>query len=219
VVADVTEPQTTVPPPPPPSPPPTLTPHPAHDGTIRVKRWVVIALAAFAIGAIGFALGWIAAPGSSSSTAASRSAAAQRDLRDLFGRNGPFGENGPFGNGNGNNGNGNGNGNGNQAPAAPRAFLGVVTSSSSSPKGAAVERIAVDSPAGKAGLQAGDVITKVDGTTIAGPSELATAVGHHDPGAEVTITYQRDGSTKTVKVKLGDRSSADQSLEPPQSNF
>ena len=45
------------------------------------------------------------------------------------------------------------------------------------------------SAADQAGLQAGDVITKVDDTAITSPDDLAAAVNGHQPGDKVTVTY------------------------------
>jgi membrane-associated protease RseP (regulator of RpoE activity) len=194
---------------------------PPSDGTIRVQRWVVYALAAFAVGAIGFALGWVAAPGGGDG---GRSVSVQvpRDLQNMFGRNGPFGNGSGNNNGgnNGSNGNSGGSGNGNAAPRANGAFLGVVTSSSTNPQGAQIERVVSGSPASDANLEQGDVITKVDSTSVDGPAALASAIGGHQAGDTVTITYERNGSSATAKVKLQSRSSANLGApQAPSSNF
>lgn len=60
-----------------------------------------------------------------------------------------------------------------------------------------------DSPAAKAGIKEGDIITKVDNTTIGERSSLASALGRHQPGDSVRITVNRDGQTKTINVTLG----------------
>jgi membrane-associated protease RseP (regulator of RpoE activity) len=184
------------------------------DGTVRVQRWVVLALATFAVGAIGFALGWIAAPGDGDGGGGERASVTietPRDLRDLFGPEGPFGR----GRGAPDQG---GNGRGEtprdetprgQAPRATGGFLGVITRATTDPDGARIERVLDDSPAAEADLETGDVITKVDDEDIDGPEALADAIGDHDPDDEVTITYERDGTSATVRVKLGDRASAD----------
>ena len=53
-----------------------------------------------------------------------------------------------------------------------------------------------------------DVIVQVDTTTISSPQELVTAISGHKKGDKVTVTYTRDGDTKTTEVTLGDRSDA-----------
>lgn len=184
------------------------------DGTVRVQRWVVLALAAFAVGAVGFALGWIAAPGDGDGgERASVTIETPRDLRDMFGPGGPFGQGrggqdrgdqGPGGQGRGEDRNGR-----DEQPRADGAFLGVVTRAVDDPEGARIERVVEDSPAEDADLEVGDVITKVDDEDVDGPEELAEAIREHDPDDEVTITYVRDGETATARVKLGDRASVD----------
>ncbi len=60
-------------------------------------------------------------------------------------------------------------------------------------------------PGDKAGLKAGDVITKLDDTMIdSGPTLIGT-IWQHRPGDQVQITYQRGGSTHTTTVTLGER--------------
>ncbi len=59
------------------------------------------------------------------------------------------------------------------------------------------------SPADKAGLQAGDIITKIDGTAISESKTLTTILSAHKPGDSVRLTVNRDGKTITVVVTLG----------------
>ena len=61
------------------------------------------------------------------------------------------------------------------------------------------------SPAQQAGLQAGDVITAVNGTTITNNSDLAGALQNQAPGSKVTLTVVRGTSTVTITVTLGER--------------
>ena len=63
------------------------------------------------------------------------------------------------------------------------------------------------SPAASAGLEAGDVITKIDGTTIASADDLTAVIGAHSPNDKVTLTLTRAGATKTIDVTLGTRPS------------
>lgn len=58
------------------------------------------------------------------------------------------------------------------------------------------------SPAEKAGLQAADIITKVDNDTIDSTHSLATLVGKHKVGDKVKLTYLRGGKQQTVDVTL-----------------
>ncbi|WP_019548049.1 S1C family serine protease [Streptomyces sulphureus] len=67
------------------------------------------------------------------------------------------------------------------------------------------EPVPKGSPADKAGLKPGDVITKFDDTLIdSGPTLIAT-IWTHKPGEKVKLTYERDGKEKTVELTLGSR--------------
>lgn len=88
---------------------------------------------------------------------------------------------------------------------APKAMLGVYTEKDE--KGAKVSQVMDDSPAEKAGLTKGDIITKAGNKSIADPSALSDAIGNLKPGDEVQIQYLRDNKQKKVKVTLGERKS------------
>ncbi|MFF8591633.1 S1C family serine protease [Streptomyces sp. NPDC015220] len=60
-------------------------------------------------------------------------------------------------------------------------------------------------PAAKAGLKAGDVITKLDGTVIDSGPTLIGEIWTHKPGDKVTVTYKRGGGEHTTQVTLGSR--------------
>jgi putative serine protease PepD len=64
-----------------------------------------------------------------------------------------------------------------------------------------------NTPAGKAGLKKGDVITAVGGTAVASGDDLSRAIDAHKPGDQVTITYQRGGSEHTARLTLATRPS------------
>jgi len=71
--------------------------------------------------------------------------------------------------------------------------------------GVVVMEVAEDSAAAIAGLQAGDWITAVGGQALDGPVEqLVELIGGHEPGAEVSIDYHRDGEEMTATVTLGE---------------
>ena len=61
------------------------------------------------------------------------------------------------------------------------------------------------SPAEKAGLQEGDLITAIDGKAITGTSDLSAAVAHGEEGDKYVLTVYRDGETLEIMVKLGVR--------------
>src|SRR5207253_706728 len=66
-------------------------------------------------------------------------------------------------------------------------------------KGVLVTSVESDSPAAKAGIKAGDVITAIDGEKIEGAGDLARAINKQKDG-EVTLTIVRDKSSRTIKV-------------------
>jgi putative serine protease PepD len=84
--------------------------------------------------------------------------------------------------------------------AGQQAFLGVTLEDA--PGGAGVAQVVNGSPADDAGLQAGDVITKVDGTTVSSSAEAVNAIRTNKVGDTVTVTWTRDGRTMTGRAKL-----------------
>jgi S1-C subfamily serine protease len=66
-----------------------------------------------------------------------------------------------------------------------------------------VEGTLSGSPAGQAGLSAGDVITSIDGQSVSSQSDLQAAIGQHHPGDQVTIGWtDQSGQTHTATVTL-----------------
>lgn len=59
-----------------------------------------------------------------------------------------------------------------------------------------------DSPADKAGLKPGDIITKIEGTPIDENSSLTSLVAQHSVGEEIELTIVRNNQEQTVKVTL-----------------
>jgi len=59
-------------------------------------------------------------------------------------------------------------------------------------------------PAAKAGLKTGDVILKLNGTTISDANALRNAIAGTPPGTEVTLTVLRSGNQQNVRVRLGE---------------
>jgi serine protease Do len=58
------------------------------------------------------------------------------------------------------------------------------------------------SPADKAGIKRGDVITKINGKDLGDNYSLSSALGNFKPGDEVTLTIHRDGKDSDVKLTL-----------------
>jgi putative serine protease PepD len=68
--------------------------------------------------------------------------------------------------------------------------------------------ITVGGPAEKAGLRAGDVITKVDGMPIGTPDELIAAIRAKEPGQSVDLIYVRSGASKSAQLVLSSSTSS-----------
>jgi len=70
--------------------------------------------------------------------------------------------------------------------------------------GAAVQQVQDGTPAAKAGLAAGDVITRVGSTTIGSAEDLTTALKNYKPGQQVTVGWtDAEGQQHTASVTLG----------------
>ena len=72
-----------------------------------------------------------------------------------------------------------------------------------SASGALVAQAEKNSPAAAAGIKSGDVITAVDGETVADPHELARRIAALGPKKTATIALIRNGSPMAVDVTLG----------------
>ena len=88
------------------------------------------------------------------------------------------------------------------------AYLGVAIEDTDGAEGATLAEVRAGTPAAEAGLESGDVVTKLDGETVDSADELRRLVDAHSPGDSVELTFERDGDTQTVEVTLGTRPSA-----------
>ena len=70
------------------------------------------------------------------------------------------------------------------------------------PVGAYVLEIDMESAAMKAGIQSGDVITKIDGFEITSYTVFTEAIGLHDPGDEVTVTLKRKSGEEYKEMDI-----------------
>jgi putative serine protease PepD len=94
-----------------------------------------------------------------------------------------------------------------------RPWIGVSTQPSlGSGGGAQVAEIVPNSPAEKAGLKVGDVITEVDGKRVGKPDDVAAAISQKNPGDKVSVEVQGgatgtggEGASRSVTVDLGNR--------------
>jgi len=71
--------------------------------------------------------------------------------------------------------------------------------------GAQISDVQANSPAAQAGIQQGDVITKVNDRTISNSEELVGAIQSSQPGTKLTLTVVRNGSESTVTATVGDQ--------------
>jgi serine protease Do len=69
--------------------------------------------------------------------------------------------------------------------------------------GALLAGIEPDSPASRAGLKPGDIITQVDGKKVSNPRELAVDVAAIKPSSDAHLTVLENGQSKDVALKVG----------------
>jgi len=72
------------------------------------------------------------------------------------------------------------------------------------PQGALVRGVETGSPAEKAGVEAGDIITRFDGKPIEKSSDLPRMVGGTKPGTKSSLTVFRRGATKDLSVTIAE---------------
>ncbi len=84
--------------------------------------------------------------------------------------------------------------------------------------GALVDQPEPNSPAAKAGVKVGDVITEVNGTPIKDARALAQQIARTAPGSSTKLTILRDGKTQNVEVTLATMPKQQQeaNAQPPQ---
>jgi putative serine protease PepD len=95
--------------------------------------------------------------------------------------------------------------NGKSTNAALGVSVGNTDNELSTTTGVPLQSVRPDGAAAKAGLQTGDVVTKVNDFHTTTPDGLIAATRFYAPGTRVTVTYTRDGgSPQTVSVTLGE---------------
>ncbi|MGV9182114.1 S1C family serine protease [Arcanobacterium canis] len=91
---------------------------------------------------------------------------------------------------------------------AEHAFFGVTISdgvaqfNGQARIGAQVQSVTPGTPAAKAGIRPGDVITKIDGHNVSGGTSLTGYVRQYKSGDVVTVTFDRDGKLLDVDATL-----------------
>lgn len=95
--------------------------------------------------------------------------------------------------------------------ASKRAWLGVDLDKGGT-GGILIKHVVNNSPAAKAGLADGDLVTEVDGEAVDQPSQLVAKVAIAGPGAKMAIKVTRAGASKSVSAELVPHPGADQVL-------
>ncbi len=98
---------------------------------------------------------------------------------------------------------------------ASHAYLGVSTADASG-AGAQVAQVTASGPAANGGLEPGDVITSLGGKAVDDASALTALVDSHKAGDSVQVEVTRNGSKKSLTVKLGERPDTTATTEQQQ---
>jgi putative serine protease PepD len=85
------------------------------------------------------------------------------------------------------------------------AYLGVGIAQTTGAEGALVGSVPPSGPAAAAGLQAGDLVTAVDGKAIHDANGLVAAIGAARPGQKLSLAVQRGSQRLTLTATLGDQ--------------
>ena len=89
-------------------------------------------------------------------------------------------------------------------PANGPAYFGATTASAPAVWGAKVKSVVIGSPADKAGLKPGDVISEFDGKTIPDARALNTTVAQYSPGQRVQFRVWHKGQPEYLIARLGE---------------
>ena len=69
-------------------------------------------------------------------------------------------------------------------------------------KGVYVFQVRLDSPAGRSGLERGDVILSIDGKEVNSVSEVRNEVASHKVGDKIKLKLERNGSESEIELTL-----------------
>lgn len=87
-----------------------------------------------------------------------------------------------------------------------KAFLGVkMDFKNSNQHGTPLERVVPESPASRAGLRQGDIVTSIDRQSVQGAMEMRNTLQKLIPGSNITINYRRAEKKLSTQVRLGSR--------------
>lgn len=106
-----------------------------------------------------------------------------------------------------------------QADSPNRTWLGVQLTDDETANGVRIEAITPDSPAEKAGLQKGDIITAFDKKQVTTSDQIIDQVNQLKPGDKITIEIKRNGKKDTIKATLAERKTPQKQIRERQLHF
>ena len=83
--------------------------------------------------------------------------------------------------------------------------------------GVLIGDVSADTPAAKAGLKSGDVITELNGQPVSAANQLQVQISQMAPGTTVKMKIFRDGKSQDMNVTLGELPEKAEAAEPGQS--
>ena len=89
-----------------------------------------------------------------------------------------------------------------------RGLLGIVVEKDA--RGVLVTQVQPGSPADRAGIKKGDIITAFNGVGVNDPNTFRNQIAGTPPGTEVMLTILRDGQEQQVRARLGEFASQDE---------
>ena len=95
---------------------------------------------------------------------------------------------------------------------ATGAYLGVTLEQTAD--GVTIAEVAADSPAAQAGLEAGDLITAVNGDEVQQVADVVDAVRAAQPGDTLALTVERGGETLDIEAALGETEADGRGMGP-----
>ena len=84
-----------------------------------------------------------------------------------------------------------------------RGYLGASVETSSRPRGLRIRQVYANTAAARAKLKKGDIILKMNGSTVTSNSALIGRLSKTKPGQKATLLVSSGGKTKTVQIQLG----------------
>ena len=70
-------------------------------------------------------------------------------------------------------------------------------------QGVVIAQVEAGSPAAQAGLQAGDVVTKINGSAVENVRDFARYIGESKPGTQLQLEFWREGRSQNIEMTVG----------------